>query len=53
MTVAFLAAAVVPVELVFLAVLMREGFLVVTGEASPGEVQVLEAPAEGVVATRN
>ena len=55
MTVAFLAAAVpaVPVGLVFLAVVMQEGFLVVTREASPGEVQVLEAPAEGAVATRN
>ena len=58
MTVAFLAAAVpaVPVGLVglvFLAVVMQEGFLVVAREASPGEVQVLEAPAEGMVATRN
>tara|TARA_B100000809_G_C14788906_1_gene405855 strand:- start:147 stop:350 length:204 start_codon:yes stop_codon:yes gene_type:complete len=57
MTVAFLAALVELVELVelvSLAVVMREGFLVVTREeASPGEVQVLEAPAEGAVATRN
>ena len=55
MAVAFLAAAVpaVLVGLVFLAVVMQEGFLVVTREASPGEVQVLEAPAEGAVATRN
>ncbi len=44
MTVAFLVELVELVELVF---------LVVTREASPGEVQVLEAPAEGAVATRN
>jgi NAD/NADP transhydrogenase alpha subunit len=55
-TVAFLAAVglVGLVGLVFLAVVIREGFLVVTGEVQVFlEEEVLEAPAERAVVTRN
>jgi NAD/NADP transhydrogenase alpha subunit len=57
-TVAFPAAVLVVlvglVGLVFLAVVIREGFLVVTGEVQVFlEEEVLEAPAEGAVVTRN